>query len=341
MNEPNLPFRKCDLLQGKVGDRMPFISPEAITEARNMDLLTYMQNYEPSELVHLSGNTYTTRSHDSLKISNGKWMWWSRGFGGYTALDYLVKVKGMSFVEAVETIIGRSAIVPPIYAEAKKNDTVKKLLLPDKSASNYQIIRYLCGRGIDRGIVEDCIKRGVLFESLPYHNAVFVGFDEKKEPKFAAYRATNDQRIMGDCCGSDKNYSFRLADNDNPEIHLFECAIDLLSYATLCKKDGIDYRELNLISLAGVYMPKEKIEDSTVPMALLGYLEKHPTVQKIVIHFDNDTAGRRASAALQILIKDKYTVVDEPPKYGKDVNDYLNLRTLYNRKTYYERNEER
>ena len=84
---------------------MPFISPEAITEARNMDLLTYMQNYEPSELVHLSGNTYTTRSHESLKISNGKWMWWSRGFGGYSALDYLIKVKGLGFVQAVETIV--------------------------------------------------------------------------------------------------------------------------------------------------------------------------------------------------------------------------------------------
>ena len=54
-----------------------------------MDLLTYLKNYEPYELVHFSGNTYTTRTHDSLKISNGKWMWWSRGIGGRSALDYL------------------------------------------------------------------------------------------------------------------------------------------------------------------------------------------------------------------------------------------------------------
>ena len=25
---------------------------------------------------------------------------------------------------------------------------------------------------------------------LPYHNAVFIGYDENKEPKYAAYRAT-------------------------------------------------------------------------------------------------------------------------------------------------------
>ncbi len=35
----------------------------------------------------------------SLKISNGKWIWWSRGIGGRSALDYLIKVKGYSFLE--------------------------------------------------------------------------------------------------------------------------------------------------------------------------------------------------------------------------------------------------
>lgn len=53
---------------------MPYIAPEIITEAKRMDLLTYLRNYEPHELVKFSGNTYTTRTHDSLKISNGKWM---------------------------------------------------------------------------------------------------------------------------------------------------------------------------------------------------------------------------------------------------------------------------
>jgi hypothetical protein len=71
-----------------------------------MDLLTYLQNYEPQELIHVSGGTYCTREHDSLKISNGKWNWFSRGIGGKTALDYLIKVKDYSFLEAVETILG-------------------------------------------------------------------------------------------------------------------------------------------------------------------------------------------------------------------------------------------
>ena len=87
---------------------MPYIAPEVITEAKRMDLLTYLREYEPGELVKFSSNTYTTRTHDSLKISNGKWYWWSRGFGGYSALDYLIKVKEYDFVEAVEILTGQT-----------------------------------------------------------------------------------------------------------------------------------------------------------------------------------------------------------------------------------------
>ena len=84
---------------------MPYIPPEVVARAREMDLLTYLRTYEPQELVHFGGSTYCTREHDSLKISNGKWCWFSRGIGGYSALDYLIKVKEMPFTQAVETIM--------------------------------------------------------------------------------------------------------------------------------------------------------------------------------------------------------------------------------------------
>ena len=51
---------------------MAYIAAEDILKAKEMDLMTYLRNYEPQELVHVSGNTYCTREHDSLRISNGK-----------------------------------------------------------------------------------------------------------------------------------------------------------------------------------------------------------------------------------------------------------------------------
>ena len=114
---------------------MPYIPPEVVEQARQIDLLTYLQSCEPQELVRISGNNYTTRTHDSLKISNGKWMWWSQRIGGYNALDYLVKVKGCSFVEAVETLMGKAAVMPSVTVKLKQKTEPKILLLPDKSAS--------------------------------------------------------------------------------------------------------------------------------------------------------------------------------------------------------------
>lgn len=94
---------------------MPYYDSEAIERARQVDLLTYLQTCEPQELVHVSGNVYCTKTHDSLRISNGKWCWFSRGIGGYSALDYLIKVNGYSFMDAMETITGRAAIRPSFF----------------------------------------------------------------------------------------------------------------------------------------------------------------------------------------------------------------------------------
>ena len=318
---------------------MPYIAPKVITEAKRMDLLTYLREYEPNELVKYSNNTYTTRTHDSLKISNGKWMWWSQGIGGKSALDYLVKVKGLSFLEAVETIMGGNVALP-IPCSPQAENVPKVLLLPDRSKSNDVITEYLFGRGIDYEIINYCIQKGLIFESLPYHNVVFVGNDEKGKPRYAAYRATNKSNFKGDASGSDKHYSFRLEGTNKEEVHLFECAIDALSYATITKINGGQWKRENLVSLAGVYKPKEKIEESKTPVAVAGYLERHPEIRRILIHFDNDNAGRKATEALIVKLSDKYEVVDSPPDYGKDYNDFLCLKLgIYQHKTKERTNE--
>ena len=52
---------------------MPYYTKEQQELAKQMDLFTYLKNYEPNELVQESRTQYCTREHDSLKISNGIW----------------------------------------------------------------------------------------------------------------------------------------------------------------------------------------------------------------------------------------------------------------------------
>ena len=113
---------------------MPYISADALQQARRIDLLSYLQANEPGNLVRISGNNYCTREHDSLKISNGKWYWFSRGIGGVSALDYLIKVQGYSLPQAVELIGGRSSFLPP--KQAKLPETPRRLLLPERNNSS-------------------------------------------------------------------------------------------------------------------------------------------------------------------------------------------------------------
>lgn len=309
---------------------MPYVSPEVVREAKKMDLLTYLRSYEPENLVRLSANSYCTREHDSLKISNGKWMWWSQGIGGRSALDYLIKVRGMEFIRAVETITGKLAVQKPLSVSSATKDGAylqRPLLLPQKCKTNGRVTEYLFGRGIDYEIINYCFDNELIYESLPHHDVIFLGYDDNRKPNYAAYRATTNVKFMGDCAGSKKQYSFRITDGMNDEVHLFECAIDLLSYATIQKYKGANWRKINMISLAGVYAPKDKIEESKLPITLKLYLEQHPKVKRIVLHLDNDFAGKRAATALKTILPQKYEIIDDRPKGAKDVNDLL-LRQL-------------
>lgn len=304
---------------------MPYIAPEVVQKVKQMDLLTYLKNYEPYELVHFSGNTYTTRTHDSLKISNGKWMWWSRGIGGRSALDYLIKVKGYDFIEAVQTIAGQAAIQPPVSVYPEKKEE-KKLLLPKPYLNERYATSYLERRGIDREIIQFCVETGRIYESEHYHNVVFVGMDTEGKPRYAALRGVGND-FIGEATGSDKNYSFCIpAEGKCSVVHLYESAIDLLSHATEQKMNGQNWREKHLLSLAGVYQPAKKIEESKVPAALSRFLKEHHEVQEIVFHFDNDRTGKLAAQAIQTILPKKYCIKNEPPKQGKDCNDSLCIR---------------
>ena len=305
---------------------MPYISPDVVARAREMDLLTYLKNYEPNELVHFGGNTYCTREHDSLKISNGKWYWFSRGIGGYNALDYLIKVKEMPFLEAVETIMGHSAVQPPIRASTPtKKESPRVLLLPQANPNTDRIVSYLSGRGIDREIVQWCIQTGRLYESYPHHNVVFVGLDKYNKARYGNLRGCGTD-FKGEVTGSDKRFSFSIPAPGSDTLHLFEGAVDLLSYATIRKQEGLVWNGEHLLSLAGVYKPKENLAETALPLALKQYLSDQPEIRRICLHLDRDVTGRLATRTLIALLGDSYTVGDYPPPSGKDYNDHLCIR---------------
>lgn len=295
-----------------------YIPPEMVKEIKKMDLLTYFKNYEPNELVRDSRTQYSTKTHSSLKISNGYWNYFNGGFGGKNAVDYVEKMLGYKFPESIEYIIKKMNGRIPVYIpQAEKRNNVT-LILPEKNDNANRVKQYLNSRGIDNEIIQKCIEKHLIYEEKHYHNAVFVGYDEMGNAKYAGCRATNESKFKSDATGSSKQYSFKLESNKKTDkIFIFEGAIDALSYATLFKLYGQNWEDKTLISLAGVYQPAKIIEQSKVPVAISNYLEKHPEVTKIYLCLDNDEAGRNATNALKTVMSDKYEIIDRPPKKRK------------------------
>lgn len=237
-------------------------------------------------------------------------------------MDYLIKVKEYSFLEAVETLAGQLSIKSPVQIPQEKVKE-KHLLLPKKNHSTLNVEAYLYNRGIDEEIISYCLEEEIVYESENYHNAVFIGKDLDGIPRYAAIRGTGTD-FIGDANGSDKNYSFSIpAKKVSHRLHLFESAIDLLSYATIKKYEGCEWREEHLLSLAGVYQPAKQMEQSKVPAALSRYLKEKAEIKEVIFHLDNDQAGRLATKAIQMVLPSHYLIRDEPPKRGKDYNDFL------------------
>lgn len=312
-----------------------FIESEKLAELKRIDLLSYLLQAEPERLQKISRNTFCIRDHDSLHISNGLWHWQSVGIGGRSALDFLIKVDGFSFKEAVKHLQNLSKDI--VWEDTKEHPKPKarNLLFPQKDENNFEAVAYLKSRGVDEELIQSCIQKELIFQSVfknidtghVYKQVAFVGFEHQKPiPKYINLRGIyNDYK--GDSFGSNKAFSFLLrAKNPTNIVHVCEASIDVLSYASLMKLYQKDYKAIHILSLGGVQIPRNdsKISCKT-PIALEQFLRDFPEVNSIILHLDNDRAGRLATKTIQQNLA-QYHVKDSPPKYGKDVNDDLKTR---------------
>lgn len=292
---------------------MPGVSKEQIARAEEWDLLSYLQRYEPDELVRTGPHEYSTAMHGSLKISNGKWHWFKGEMGGKTALSYLVHVRDMGFVEAVELLsdgVGRAPPPPPQPAEPPK-----PFRLPEAARFPAHVLSYLQQRGIGGEILRACIEAGVLYESKRYRNCVFVGNDAEGHARYAMLRGTYGD-FKQEIESSDKRYSFVLPARsaDCAKLAVAESPIDALSVAQLRTLWVEDWRDCAYLSLGG-----------TAARALLQYLYDHPAVDAVDVCTDNDEAGVKGAARLrQAVLEDealkgrnvRLTFSPPPKRYG-------------------------
>lgn len=318
---------------------MARMKQEELEKIKQIDLLTYLMNYQPERLKKIAVNTFCLRDHDSLQISNGLWHWHSMGVGGRSALDFLIKVEGYSFKDAISVITGKVSAKTPEFIAHDKRTEVKKLKKPQFSRDNSAAINYLMNRGIAKAVIDDCISHFKILQTIyenpstkqTYSNVAFIGYERKTNlVKHIALRGIGSN-FIGDASGSDKRFSFCIEskDIDCTTVHICEAPIDCLSLATIYTLENKPFNQEHTLSLTGICAPENETREIKIPVALTQFLSDYPTVRNVVFHLDLDRTGRRATELIIENMKDKmpeYHCRDEPPLYYKDMNDDLCIR---------------
>ena len=306
-----------------------YVTPEQVEQAKSVDLIDYLRRSEPGNLIPSIPGEYKLKDHDSLKISRGKFHWFSRGIGGKNAIDYLVKVRGLEFQEAVMELVGDGGFIshtayrraPPEKKVTQKNEA-RSFALPEPNNNNSEAIDYLIGRGIEESVIQDCIREGLLYQNTK-QACVFVGFDSQDTAKYASVRGIGLD-YKKDVAGSNKAFGFCMQpsmdtingrDTDK-HLYVFESAIDCMSHASIAEIGDTDWDGFRL-SLGGVSN-----------LALYAFLENNPQVETVYLCLDNDKAGKEASEriATKLLDNELYDYINifiAPPPIGNDFNDTL------------------
>ncbi len=300
------------------------VSREQIDAAKKMSAIEFLRRYRPEELEYGgSRGEYQLRHHDSFKI-NGEtslWHWKSRDIGGKSALDYLVHVEGVGFVDAVRALCDEQPNIAPlsVFPDKKRN-----FILPASAKHYHRVFAYLLSRGISQPVIEACMHMGILYESADYHNAVFVGKDDCGVPRYAFLRGTyskQEKPFRGEVFGSDKQFCFCIPANASTKrVAVYEAAIDAMAHWTL---EGM--QDKHRLSLGGIYAPKagEVCRGLKNPYALDAFLTRHPEIEEIEVCTDNDSAGRFAAEHIIGAYGDKYRMIDNPPDLEQ--GDYADL----------------
>lgn len=226
------------------------------------------------------------------------------------------------------TLIGYDEYDNPLYIA---KDTLKKLQEKDDITN----------------LKSYCEKNNLLLSPIALSNmkrisnAVFVGYDNNNKPAYATKRGMYNKTVIVDgkeknksfrqeVTGSSKRHSFFMRDlsDKSKSIHIFEAAIDAMSYATLIDLYSSNYKTKNLLSLGGATSGRDSkfnSDDTVLPPALQNVLDdKSLNIDTVYIHFDNDKTGQEQSIKLKNKLE-KLGIKSQiklPPS-GKDFNDSL------------------
>ncbi len=250
--------------------------------ARTTDLVSLLERQ--GEQLKKSGREYLWGDgSNKVTIRGNLWFHQYERVGG-DAIDFVRKFYNKDYPEAVEFLLGGEdgnlKTAEPVAREKKE------FKLPQRNENLRRVYAYLLHhRGIGRDVLNAFVHKNMIYESFPYHNAVFIGYDRDGVPRHAHLRGSgSESSFKGNVEGSAPEYSFHWTGQDS-KIFLFEAPIDMLSYITL---NPYNWQE-------NTYAASCSVSDRV----LFQCLKDNPNIRDVYLCLDSDEAGQMAAKRIE------------------------------------------
>ena len=282
-------------------------SDEQIAVANNVNLVNFLQMQ--GESLMKSGKDMRWSRHTSVTVRGNQWYEWKSQEGGYP-IEFLKRYFQYDFKQAMEVLLSASGEVGLASIEQAEP---KEFILPPRNDTMNRAYGYLMNtRFIDKEVIDEFVKRDLIYEDSTYHNVVFVGYDEEGVARHAHKKSTftnKSKSFRGNVDGSDPRYTFHYIGNSN-KLFVFEAPIDMLSYISLNKHN---WKEHSYIALNGLGTK-----------GLEHMIETYPHLRLFLLCFDHDIAGIEGTERVLDMMFEKglYEVGIIQPN-NKDFNEDL------------------
>ena len=246
--------------------------------ARTTDLVDLLQRQ--GEHLKRSGAEYQWRDGSNKVTIRGNLWYHQYDQVGGDAIDFVRRFYNKDYPEAMEYLLNGYGGTLTAALPVKKE--VKEFEMPQRNENMRRVYAYLLHqRGLNRDVVYAFAHKNMIYESLPHHNAVFVGYDTDGVPRHAHKRGTGSQSTYkGNAEGCIPEYSFHW-NGTSDKIFLFEAPIDMLSYISL---NPYQWQK-------NTYAASCSVADRV----LFQCLKDNPHIKEVYLCLDNDEAGQTAS----------------------------------------------